>query len=131
MISFVFPTLSQTLHRWDIKVFSFREWKNTQDKSNLMKQWAEINRKWRIKNEHLPSKLMFGRILEKLVFLRQTLICELQHTFFIDLRLGQIRSKWLLALFWEYLRSAACKFAYSAVCENTYASLLNVEDHMK
>ena len=47
------------------------------------------------------------------------LICELQHTFFINLRLSQKLNLWSSALFYKILRSAAGKFAPSAVCGNT------------
>ena len=72
------------------------------------------------------KKLMFGRTLKKLFWFFfnffcsiAKLICKLRHTIFINLRLRQI---WILrpsALFKKNLRSAARKFAYSAVWGNT------------
>ena len=73
---------------------------------------------------------MFGRKLRKLswfffFFLRGIvkLICEFRHTFFINLRLQQKLNLRPSALFHKNLRSAAGKFAHSAVCGNTYAPL--------
>ena len=73
------------------------------------------------------SKLMSGRTLRKLFltffFFYGTAksICELRHTFFINLRLRQILNLRYPALFYKNLRSAAGKFAHSVVCGNTYA----------
>ena len=49
------------------------------------------------------------------------LICEHRHTFFISLRLRQKLNLRPSALFHKNLRSAAGKFAHSAVCGNTHA----------
>ena len=49
-------------------------------------------------------------------------ICELRHTFLINLRLRQINNLRPTTLFLRKLRSAAGKFTHSAVCRNTYAS---------
>ena len=70
---------------------------------------------------------MSGRTLRKLFltffFFYGTAksICELRHTFFINLRLRQILNLRYPALFYKNLRSAAGKFAHSVVCGNTYA----------
>ena len=47
------------------------------------------------------------------------LICEIRYTFFIILRLQQIRNLRPAALFYKNLRSTSGKFAYSAVCGAT------------
>ena len=73
-------------------------------------------------------KFMFGRTLKKkkIYFFCGIvkLICELRHTFFINLRLWEMIILRLSALFQKNLRSAARKFAYSVVCGNTYVSSL-------
>ena len=51
------------------------------------------------------------------------LICELRHTFFYkSTARAKIKSAEPSALFYKNLRSAAGKFAHSAVSGNTYAS---------
>ena len=77
-------------------------------------------------NNFNESKLMFGRTLRKLFFLfffcgKIKLICELRHTFFINLPLRQIKNLRPSALLYKNQSSAAGKFGYSAVCGNTYA----------
>ena len=102
-----------------------------------MTQCAETNWK-RIANEDLPINTLFELFSWKKAFVWKdvketffnlfyffcgivTLICELRHTFFINLRFRQILFLRLLVLFFKNLRSAASKFAYSAVCGKTYA----------
>ena len=51
------------------------------------------------------------------------LICELQHTVFINLRLWQRLNLRHSALFYKNLRSPTGTFAHSAVCGNIYAPL--------
>ena len=48
-------------------------------------------------------------------------ICELWHTFFINLRLQQVWNLQPSALFYKNLRSRTGRFTYSAICGNTYA----------
>ena len=78
-------------------------------------------------NHFNENKLMFGRTLNIFFYIFcgiVKLICELRHTFFINLRLWQILILRPSALFLKNLPSAVGKFAYSAVCGNTYASPL-------
>ena len=78
-------------------------------------------------NHFNENMFMFERTLKKLFWFFYffcgivKLICELRHTFFINLRLGQMLILRPSALFLKNLRSVARKFAYSAVCDNTYA----------
>ena len=77
-------------------------------------------------------KIIFGRTLKKLFWFFYffcgvvKLICKLCHTFFTNLRPRQILILRPSALFKKNLRSAARKFADSAVCGNTYASPQNL-----
>ena len=81
-------------------------------------------------NHFNENKLMFGSTLNNLFCFFCgiiKLICELRNTFFINLRLRQILILRLSVLFFKNLRSAAGKFAYSAVSGNTSPGENSVE----
>ena len=79
-------------------------------------------------NHFNENKLVLRRTLKKLFLILFYFfcgivkrICELRHTFLVNLRLRQILILRLAALFLKSLRSATGKFAYSAVYGKTNA----------
>ena len=71
------------------------------------------------------NKLMFGNFLNFFSFFWSIvkLICELWHSFFINLRLQQILNLWSSTLLYKNPCSATGKFAHSAVCHPPYPCL--------